>query len=75
MLSCCLKCKKKTKKQKQKLKFVKKHRRIIIPSNCVVCGSKQSRFIKEQEATGLSRNLTGINTPILSDLTIANVLF
>ena len=39
--------------------------------NCVVCGSKRLRFIKEKETRGLLRNLTGVKVPILSDLFIA----
>ena len=31
--------------------------RIMVSSNCVVCGSEKSRFIKEQEAKGF--NLLG----------------
>ena len=46
MLSYCLKC--------RKNKAVKtKNGRIMLSSNCAVCGSKKSRFIKEQEAKGL----------------------
>ena len=35
----------------------------IILSKCVICGSKKSRFIKNQEAKGLLSNL-GIRTPL-----------
>ena len=38
-----------------------------------VCGTKKSKFIKEQEATGLLSNL-GIKTP-LSNIPLLNVLF
>ena len=31
--------------------------RIIILSKCAICGSKKSRFIKNQEAKGLLSNL------------------
>ena len=31
--------------------------RLIIQSKCSVCGIKKSRFLKEQEAKGLSSNL------------------
>ena len=33
----------------------------IIQSNCATCGSKKSRFIKEQQAMGMLSNL-GIKT-------------
>ena len=44
----------------------------MVLSKCVVCGSKKSRFIKNQEAKGLFSNL-GIKTrlskvPILGDI-------
>ena len=34
----------------------------MIQSNCVICESKKSRFIKEQKALGILSNL-GIKTP------------
>ena len=40
-----------------------------------MCNSKKYKFIKEQQARGLSSNLTGIKVPILSDLSITNNLF
>ena len=45
----------------------------MIQSNCAVCGSKKSRFIKEQQATGLLSNL-GIKTS-LSKVPLLNILF
>ena len=45
----------------------------MIQSNCSICGSKKSRFIKEQEALGILSNL-GIRTP-LSQVPSLNVLF
>ena len=44
--------------------------RYIIQSNCVTCGSKKSRFIKE---LGILSNL-GIKTP-LSQVPLLNILF
>ena len=35
----------------------------MLSSNCAVCSSKKSRFIKEQEASGLLSSL-GIRTPL-----------
>ena len=35
----------------------------MILSKCAICGSKKSRFIKEQEAKGLLSNL-GLKTPL-----------
>ena len=36
----------------------------MIQSNCGICGSKKSRFIKEQKAMGILSNL-GIKTPFV----------
>ena len=47
--------------------------RSMTQSNCATCGSKKSRFIKEQQAMGLLSNL-GIRTP-LSKVPLLNVLF
>ena len=40
-----------------------KNNRLIMQSKCPVCGIKKSRFVKEQEAKGLLRNL-GLKTPL-----------
>ena len=45
----------------------------MIQSSCANCGSKKSRFIKEQQAMGMLSNL-GIKTP-LSKLPLLNTLF
>ena len=45
----------------------------MIRSNCAVCGSKKSKFIKEHQAMGLLSNL-GIRAP-LSQVPLLNVLF
>ena len=45
----------------------------MIQSNSSICGSKKSRFIKEQKALGILSNL-GIRTP-LSQVPLLNVLF
>ena len=42
-------------------------------SKCSVCGIKQSRFVKKQEAKGLLNTL-GIKTP-LNKIPLLNVLF
>ena len=38
-----------------------KQNRLMIQSNCATCGSRKSRFIKEQQAMGILSNL-GIKT-------------
>ena len=45
----------------------------MIQSNCATCGSKKSRFVKEQKTLGILSNL-GIRTP-LSQVPLLNVLF
>ena len=47
--------------------------RYIIQSNCATCGSKKSRFTKEQKALGILSNL-GIKTT-LSQVPLLNILF
>ena len=47
--------------------------RFMLSSKCAVCGSKKSKFMKEQEAEGLLSNL-GIRIP-LSKIPLLNVLF
>ena len=50
-----------------------KNGRFVLSSKCAICGSKKSKFMKEQEAKGLLSNL-GIRTP-LSKIPLLNVLF
>ena len=52
MLIYCLVCKRNTKNKDAKM-VKTKNDRLILSSNCAVCGNKKSRFIKEQEAKGL----------------------
>ena len=58
----CLACRKNTKTINPKI-VRNKHNRSIIQSDCAICGSKNSRFIKEHQAMGLLSNL-GIKTPL-----------
>ena len=68
----CLPCRKYTENTNPKI-VRNRQNRLMIQSNCAVCGSKKSRFIKEQKAMGLLSNL-GIKTP-LSKVPLLNVLF
>ena len=68
----CLACRKYTKSINPKI-VRNKHNRLMIQSNCVVCGSKKSKFIKEHQAMGLLSNL-GIKTP-LNKAPLLNILF
>ena len=57
---------KKKKKWKKKLDsevLKTKHGRAMLSSQCVVCGSKKSRFMKEQEVKGILRSL-GLKTQL-----------
>ena len=58
----CLKCRKNTKSKNPKVARTK-NVRIMLLSKCAVCDSKKSKFIKEQEASGLLISL-GIKTPL-----------
>ena len=46
----------------------------MILSNCAKCGSKKSRFTKNQEAKGLLSNL-GIRTPLSKVAILGDILF
>ena len=60
MKSYCLKCRKNT--ENINLKVLKtSNGRTMLLSNCAMCNSKKSRFIKNQEVKGLLSNL-GIKT-------------
>ena len=68
----CLACKDYTKSINPKIVRYRQNR-YIIQSNCATCGSKKSRFNKEQKALGITNNL-GIRTP-LSQVPLLNTLF
>ena len=68
----CLVCKKHTENTNQKIVRIRQNR-LMIQSNCGICSSKKSRFIKEQQAMGILSNL-GIKTP-LSKVPLLNILF
>ena len=62
MLSYCLKCRKN--KESKNTKVVRaKNARIMLLSKCVVSNSKKSKFVKQQEPSGLFSSL-GIKTPL-----------
>ena len=70
MKSFCLKCRKDTENINPSVSSTSNGKAMIL-SKCAICGSKKSRFIKNQEAKGLLSNL-GVRTqlskvPILSD--------
>ena len=62
MESYCLKCKKDTENIDSKISSTSNGKAMIL-SNCAICGSKKSRFLKKQKAKGLLSKL-GIKTPL-----------
>ena len=62
MLLYLLKCRKNT-KSKNPIVATTNNERIMLLSKCTVCDSKRSKFIKQQEASGLLSSL-GIKTPL-----------
>ena len=68
----CLACRKHTKNTNPKI-VRNRQNRLMIQSNCVICGSKKFRFIKEQQAMVILSNL-GIKTP-LRKVPLLNILF
>ena len=73
MKSYCLKCRKDIKKIDPKVSNASNDRKTIL-SKCAICSSKKSRFIKDQEATGLLSNL-GVKTPLSRVAILGDILF
>ena len=51
-----------------------KNDKVMLSSKCAICGSKKSRFMKEQEATGLLSSL-GLKTPLNKIPLLGDILF
>ena len=73
MLSYCLRCKKNTKSVNSRVSATSNGRTMIL-SKCVICGSKKSKFIKNQGAKGLLSSL-GLNSPLSKIPLLGDVLF
>ena len=73
MKSYCLKCRKDTENIDPKISTSSSGRAMIL-SKCAICGSKKSRFIKNQEAKGQLSNL-GIKTPLSKVPILSDILF
>ena len=73
MLSYCLKCKKNTESINPKVSKTTNGKTMIL-STCAICGSKKSKFIKEQEANRLLSNL-GLRTPLNEIPVLGDILF
>ena len=72
MESYCLKCKKHTKNINPQVSSTSNSKFIL--SKCAVCGSKKSKFINKQEASGLLSKL-GIKIPLSKIPILGDVLF
>ena len=73
MLSYCLKCKKNTESINPKVLKTTNGKTMIL-SKCAICGSKKSKFIKEQQAKGLLSNL-GLRTSLSKIPVLGDILF
>ena len=73
MLSYCFKCRRNTESINPKVSKTTNGKAIIL-STCPICGSKKSKFIKQQEAKGLLRNL-GLKTPLNKIPVLGDILF
>ena len=62
MKSYCLKCRKNTENINPRVSKTSNGRTMVL-SKCAICGSKKSRFIKNQEAKGLFSSL-GFRIPL-----------
>ena len=72
MLSYCFKCKRNTSINSEVSKTT--NGKAIILSTCAICGSKKSKFIKEQQAKGLLSNL-GLRAPLNKIPVLGDILF
>ena len=73
MKSYCLKCRKDS-KNINRIVSSNSNGRAMILSKCATCGSKKSRFIKNQEAKGLLSSL-GLRTPLSKVPILGDILF
>ena len=73
MKSYCLKCRKNTENINPRVSSTSDGRTMVL-SKCAKCGSKRSRFIKNQEAKGILSNL-GVRTPLSKVPILGDILF
>ena len=69
----CLKCKKDAENINKRVSNTSNGKTMLL-SKCAKCGTKKSRFIKNQEAKELLSNL-GIKTPLSKVLSLGDILF
>ena len=73
MKSLYLKCRKDTENINPRVSNTSNGRTMIL-SKCAICGSKNSRFFKDQEAKGLLSN-SGVRTPLSKVPVLGDILF
>ena len=73
MKSYCSRCRRNTENIDPKVSNTSNGTRTIL-SKCAICGSKRSRFIKNQEAKGLLSNL-GVKTPLSKVPILGGIFF
>ena len=73
MISYCLKCKRNTESINPKVLKTTNGKAMIL-STCAICGTKKSKFIKQQEAKGLLSNLD-LKTPLNKIPVLGDILF
>ena len=73
MLPYCLKCKENTESINPRVSATSNGRTMIL-SKCAICGSKKTKFIKNQEAKGLLSSF-GIRTPLSKISLLGDILF
>ena len=66
-------CRKDTENINPKISGISNGKAMILP-RCAICGSKKSRFIKNQEAKGLLSDL-GLRTPLSKITILGDILF
>ena len=73
MKSYFLKCRKNTENINPRVSKTSNGRTMVL-LKCAICGSKRSRFGKNQEAKGLLSNL-GVRTPLIKVSLLSYILF
>ena len=73
MLSYCLKCRRNTGSINPKVSKTTNGKALIL-STCAICGSKKSKFIKQQKAKALLSNLV-LRTPLNKIPVLGDILF
>ena len=73
MKSHCLKCRKNTENINPRVSKTSNDRSMVL-SKCLICGSKKSRFIKNQKAKWLLSNLV-VKTPLSKVPILGDILF